>query len=63
MTSVEERQSKVSIYEPFVSLNASVEPPDRSLPRLFKSFRVGVGGVHHVVQLHHDVGTDRGLIN
>ena len=46
---------------PGVDLEAPVRPPDRPVSRLLEPLRVLVGGVHHVIQLHHDVSPDSAL--
>ena len=43
------------------AMHAPVEPPDRPVPGLLEAVRIVVRGFHHVVQLHHDVGSDRSL--
>jgi hypothetical protein len=46
-----------------VRFNAPVQPSYGSLSSFLETVRIVVGRVHHVVQLHHDVGANRGLPN
>jgi hypothetical protein len=47
---------------PLVCRNAPIQPSNCSLAGLLEPLGVGVSGVNDVVKLHHDVGTDRSLL-
>lgn len=46
---------------PLMSRNTPIQPSNRSLACLLEPLGVSVSGVHDVVELHHDVGTDGSL--